>query len=113
MPTPCVICEAVLREPGVVHHPHLRASDTASCPLSWRLFLPGSWDGAEAADRRARCRVPESEHHRPKWQLALDMLDELAAVGPRCWSRTPVTGRTPLPPRPGGPGSGLRTAGQG
>ncbi|MFJ3589433.1 transposase [Streptomyces sp. NPDC090231] len=59
------------------------ASDTASCPLSWRLFLPGSWDGAEAADWRSLCRVPESEHHRPKWQLALDMLDELAAVGLR------------------------------
>ncbi|WLQ51074.1 IS701 family transposase (plasmid) [Streptomyces poriferorum] len=59
------------------------ASDTASCPLSWRLFLPGSWDQPEAADRRARCRIPESEHHRPKWQLALDMLDELAALGLR------------------------------
>ncbi|WP_371793061.1 IS701 family transposase [Streptomyces sp. NBC_01471] len=59
------------------------ASDAASCPLSWRLFLPGSWDGSEAAGRRARCRVPESEHHRPKWQLALDMLDELATVGLR------------------------------
>ncbi|MFE6667178.1 IS701 family transposase [Streptomyces sp. NPDC057697] len=59
------------------------ASDTASCPLSWRLFLPGSWDQPEAADRRARCRIPEGEHHRPKWQLALDMLDELATVGLR------------------------------
>ncbi|MFJ2095477.1 transposase [Streptomyces sp. NPDC087901] len=59
------------------------ASDTASCPLSWRLFLPGSWDQPEGADRRARCRIPEEEHHRPKWQLALDMLDELATVGLR------------------------------
>lgn len=59
------------------------ASDTASCPLSWRLFLPGSWDGPEAAGRRARCRIPEEEHHRPKWQLALEMLDELAAIGLR------------------------------
>ncbi|MFF8618620.1 IS701 family transposase [Streptomyces sp. NPDC015350] len=59
------------------------ASDTASCPLSWRLFLPAGWDGTEAAGRRARCRIPESERHRPKWQLALDMLDELAVVGLR------------------------------
>ncbi|MGY3676837.1 SRSO17 transposase [Streptomyces sp. TE33382] len=59
------------------------ASDTASCPLSWRLFLPGGWDGALAAGRRARCRIPEGEHHRPKWQLALDMLGEPAAVGLR------------------------------
>lgn len=40
-------------------------------------------DGAGAAGLRARCRIPESEHHRPKWQLALDMLDELATVGLR------------------------------
>ncbi|WTK98712.1 transposase [Streptomyces sp. NBC_01508] len=59
------------------------ASDTASCPLSWRLFLPGSWDGSVAAGRRARCRISEGEHHRSKWQPALDMLDELAAVGLR------------------------------
>lgn len=59
------------------------ASDTASCPLSWRLFLPQSWDGPEAAPRRAACRIPESEHHRPKWELALDMLDELAGIGLR------------------------------
>ncbi len=59
------------------------ASDTASCPLSWRLFLPRGWDEAEAAGRRARCRIPEEEHHRPKWQLALDMLDEPATVGLR------------------------------
>ncbi|WP_236711013.1 transposase, partial [Streptomyces sp. 150FB] len=50
------------------------ASDTASCPLSWRLFLSGIWDGAQAVGRRARCRIPDGEHHRPKWQLALDML---------------------------------------
>ncbi|WP_261993333.1 IS701 family transposase [Streptomyces sp. 3211.6] len=59
------------------------ASDTASCPLSWRLFLPQSWDGPEAAARRAACRIPDSEHHRPKRQLALEMLDELAATGLR------------------------------
>lgn len=62
------------------------ASDTASCPLSWRLFLPHSWDGPEAAGRRAHCRIPEEERHRPKWQLALDMLDGLAAV----WLRPAV-----------------------
>ncbi|WP_261993281.1 IS701 family transposase [Streptomyces sp. 3211.6] len=59
------------------------ASDTASCPLSWRLFLPQSWDEPEAEARRRACRIPESEHHRPKWELALDMLDELAGIGLR------------------------------
>jgi SRSO17 transposase len=30
------------------------------------------------AARRAACHLPKSVHHRPKWQLVLDMLDELA-----------------------------------
>lgn len=59
------------------------ASDTASCPLSWRLFLPRSWDEPQAVGRRARFRIPDGGHHRPKWQLALEMLDELAANGLR------------------------------
>ncbi len=59
------------------------ASDTASCPLSWRLFLPASWDGPQASARRTACRIPDDEHHRPKWQLALDMLDELDGIGLR------------------------------
>ncbi len=59
------------------------ASDTASCPLSWRLFLPASWDGPDAAGRRKHCRIPDTVHHRPKWQLALEMLDELDCLGLR------------------------------
>jgi SRSO17 transposase len=52
-------------------------TDQASCPLDWRLFLPESWD--EDAERRRKAHLPQGERHRPKWQLALDMLDELAA----------------------------------
>lgn len=68
-------------------------TDAGSCPLGWRLFLPESWDdlspaiaadadraGAVAA-RRARAGVPADQRHRPKWALALDMLDELAGWG--------------------------------
>uniref|UniRef100_UPI00082CF2DE IS701 family transposase n=1 Tax=Microtetraspora fusca TaxID=1997 RepID=UPI00082CF2DE len=33
------------------------------------------------AQRRRRCQIPDDERHRPKWQLALDMLDELAVWG--------------------------------
>jgi SRSO17 transposase len=55
------------------------ATDQASCPIDWRLFLPESWDQDQAKRRAAH--VPERVHHRPKWQLALDMLDELAAWG--------------------------------
>jgi SRSO17 transposase len=65
-------------------------TDTASCPLSWRLFLPERWDDACAAtpeaaaavrDRRVRAAIPDSVRHREKWRLALDMLDELAGWG--------------------------------
>jgi len=55
------------------------ATDQASCPLDWRLFLPEEWD--HDAQRRRKAHVPDRERHRPKWQLALDMLDELAAWG--------------------------------
>lgn len=65
-------------------------TDTCSAALNWRLFLPESWDDALAADeqeaeriaqRRQRCAIPGAQRHRPKWQLALDMLDELAGWG--------------------------------
>ncbi|MDX3234071.1 IS701 family transposase, partial [Streptomyces sp. ME19-01-6] len=54
-------------------------SDTASCPLNWRLFLPQQW--ADDAVRRRRTGVPEDVGHREKWRLALDALDELAGWG--------------------------------
>src|SRR5215217_5158225 len=65
-------------------------TDAASCPLSWRLFLPERWDDARAAtpeaaaairDRRRRAGIPAEERHREKWRLALDMIDELAGWG--------------------------------
>jgi SRSO17 transposase len=55
------------------------ATDQASCPIDWRLFLPNSWD-ADTARRRA-AHLPEAVGHRPKWQLALDMVDELGGWG--------------------------------
>jgi SRSO17 transposase len=55
--------------------------DVASCPLDWRLFLPEEWD--HDGERRSRAKIPEPIGHRPKWQLALDMLDELADWGLR------------------------------
>ncbi len=54
-------------------------TDRASCPLDWRLFLPASWD--QDAERRARAKIPEEVRHEPKWQLALDILDEIVAWG--------------------------------
>jgi SRSO17 transposase len=55
------------------------ATDQASCPIDWRLFLPESWD-ADTARRRA-AHLPETVGHRPKWQLVLDMVDELGGWG--------------------------------
>ena len=67
-------------------------TDKASAPLDWRLFMPKSWDD-EAADslqaaaavaaRREACKIPAVEHHRAKWQMAIEMLDELAEWGYR------------------------------
>jgi SRSO17 transposase len=54
-------------------------TDQASCPLDWRLFLPESWDGD--AERRRKAHVPADQRHRPKWQLALELLDELVGWG--------------------------------
>jgi SRSO17 transposase len=53
------------------------ATDAASCPINWRLFLPQEWD--HDTERRRKAHVPADQRHRPKWQLALEMLDELAA----------------------------------
>lgn len=55
------------------------ASDRASCPLQWRLFLPKSWDQDE--QRRRRARIPEQLQHVPKWQLALEIIDQLLEWG--------------------------------
>ncbi len=55
------------------------ASDRASCPLGWRLFMPQSWD--EDAERRRRARIPEDVRHVPKWQLALAILDQVIEWG--------------------------------
>jgi SRSO17 transposase len=66
------------------------ASDTASAPLNWRLFVPESWDDdladnpedfAAVTRARKAAAVPADEHHRPKWQQALEMVDELLAWG--------------------------------
>jgi SRSO17 transposase len=54
-------------------------TDQTSCPLDWRLFLPEEWDAD--AERRRKAHVPAGERHKPKWQLALELLDELADWG--------------------------------
>lgn len=69
-------------------------TDHASCPLDWRLFLPEKWDETFAATneeaeqitiKRAKTGIPETVRHRPKWELALEMIDELTV-----WGHTPA-----------------------
>jgi len=55
------------------------ATDRASCPLGWRLFLPEAWD--QDTERRAKAKIPDDIGHVPKWQLALEIVDELIAWG--------------------------------
>lgn len=55
------------------------ATDEASCPLDWRLFMPSEWDSD--AERRAKAHVPDEIRHVPKWKLALEMIDELREWG--------------------------------
>ena len=63
------------------------ATDSASCPVNWRLFMPESWDpasgkaSADVAARRAAAAIPAEEHHRPKWQLALECVDQALSWG--------------------------------
>jgi SRSO17 transposase len=55
------------------------ASDEASCPLDWRLFLPAEWDDDE--ERRWQAHLPDKVRHLPKWRLALELIDELRDWG--------------------------------
>jgi SRSO17 transposase len=57
------------RERARRHRPGLLPDRLAAVP-------PQSWD--DDAQRRCTAHVPADQRHRPKWRLALDMLDELA-----------------------------------
>jgi SRSO17 transposase len=55
------------------------ASEQASCPLDWRLFIPEEWDEDSESNlkRREKAKLPQDEHHVEKWRQALGMIDEL------------------------------------
>ncbi len=49
-------------------------------PVWMKLFLPESW--TEDLERCQRAGIPEEERvHRPKWEIALEGLDEVCAAG--------------------------------
>ena len=47
-------------------------------PFGMKLFVPESWDcdDAECIRRRANTKMPDSARYRPKWRIALELLDE-------------------------------------
>jgi SRSO17 transposase len=57
------------------------ATDEASCPLNWRLFIPVEWD--EDQERRREAHLPDDIRHAEKWKLALEAIDELRDWGIR------------------------------
>jgi SRSO17 transposase len=59
------------------------ASEDASCPLDWRLFIPEEWDEDSELNRsrRTKTKLPDDVHHVEKWRQALVMIDELIGWG--------------------------------
>jgi SRSO17 transposase len=64
-------------------------TDTGSCPVDGRLFVPESCDpaapkaGTDVDERRSRAGIGDDIGHREKWRLALDLIDELIGCGRR------------------------------
>ncbi len=59
------------------------ATEDASCPLDWRLFIPKEWDEHSEwnQERREKTKLPADPHHTEKRRLALVMIDESIAWG--------------------------------
>ncbi|MDP8238568.1 MAG: IS701 family transposase [Candidatus Hatepunaea meridiana] len=49
------------------------ASEQASFPMNWKLYLPEKW--TDDPERCKKAGVPEDVTFRKKWELALDMID--------------------------------------
>jgi SRSO17 transposase len=48
-------------------------------PYAMGLFMPESWDQKDNADcdaMRKKTKIPETAHHKPKWRMALDFVDQ-------------------------------------
>jgi SRSO17 transposase len=58
-----------------VHH----VGEQGNVPLGWRLYLPESW--AQDAERRKGAGVPEDVVFRKKWELALEIIDQVRGWG--------------------------------
>src|ERR1022692_3296753 len=58
-----------------VHH----VGEQGNVPLGWRLYLPESW--AKDAKRRREAGIPEGIVFRKKWELALEIIDQIREWG--------------------------------
>jgi SRSO17 transposase len=58
-----------------VHH----VGEQGNAPLGWRLYLPESW--AKDAERRTEAGIPAELVFRRKWELALDIIDQIRDWG--------------------------------
>jgi SRSO17 transposase len=58
-----------------VHH----VGEQGNAPLGWRLYLPESW--TKDAERRKEAGIPEELVFRKKWELALDIIDQIRDWG--------------------------------
>ena len=54
-------------------------SENGNAPLGWRLYLPESW--AEDKQRRQEAGIPAKIAFVPKWQLALEIIDQMRSWG--------------------------------
>jgi SRSO17 transposase len=61
------------------------ATDAASSPMNWRLYLPKAWDDTytdteqqahQVQHRRTKAGIPDTVRHQPKWHQALEMIDQ-------------------------------------
>jgi SRSO17 transposase len=58
-----------------LHH----VGEQGSTVLGWRLYLPESW--AKDRKRREEAGIPDEVVFKTKWQLSLDMIDQVRAWG--------------------------------
>jgi len=58
-----------------LHH----AGEQGNAVLGWRLYLPETW--AKEMERRQAAGVPEEVVFKRKWELALDLIDEVRDWG--------------------------------
>ncbi len=60
----------------------------AAWPFGMKLFVPESWDqgDAECMRRRIKTKMPDSVRYRPKWRIALELLDEATSKQVPHWA---------------------------